>query len=322
MAAKRKPLPKIEQRDVIDGYLHTYDRNGRLCLDTANRERIVLVRDLRVYGDNLHIGALGWTIPETSDGYKIVDVEFDTGQRLRLNRYAFERITPETEVSVANELLTRYKNTRFDSDPEVAQSCREKWIASNYGDYMSLGETIQYGVGDQELYAFTFPSLKEIARLKVNKHYPVKVGFSKNSSDGAYGRIRSQIVEKAAYPERPEVLCIWRTWDGRDLEAQVHKYLRNLGRAVPASLGKEWFQTSVEELLEIISKCGFAEFSEDRVVDGADETLEEAFSGLMANGATIEIGMVPGQAAVALGLRYPEQNVQRSDASERRSRGV
>ena len=159
-------------------------------------------------------------------------------------------------------------------------------------------------MGDQELYAFTFPSLKEVAALKRDPYYPVKIGFSKNPSDGAYGRIRSQIFEKAAYPERPEVLLVWRTWDGRDLETQIHRSLRCLERSIPASLGKEWFLTSTEELVEIISTCHFADLSVDRVVGGTSETIEEAFDELMANGATIEMQMIPGQAAVSIGIRH------------------
>lgn len=316
MPANRKALPKIDQREVTDGYLYTYDRDGRLCLDAESPERIVLVHDLRVYGPNLHIGTLGWTIPETTDGYKVVDVHFDTGQKLRLSRYAFERVTPETEASVASDLLNRYRNTRFDADPTIAEDCRKKWIATNYGEYMSLRATVHRGVGDQGVYAFTFPSLKELASLKGDSHYPVKVGFSKNSSDGAFGRIRSQILEKSAYPERPEVLCVWRTWDGRNLETQIHKHLRHLGRKAASSLGKEWFLTSLEELLEIIGHCDFADLPADRVVSGADETIEEGFAELMANGANIEMRMVPGQAAISMGIRYADEKAEESDASE------
>lgn len=179
MAKKAKPLPRVAQRECDAGIVHTYDSGGRLCLDIENRERIVLVHDLRTYGDGLHIGALGWTIPETTDGYTFADVLFDTGQKLRLKRYAFERVTVEAANTVAAELVSRNRNTRFDADPGVAASCREDWIAKYYGDYLTLFETIVKGVGDQELYAFTFPSLIELARLKGQDHYPVKIGFQK-----------------------------------------------------------------------------------------------------------------------------------------------
>jgi len=300
--------------------MHTYDSGGRLCLDIENRERIVLVHDLRTYGEGLPVGALGWTIPETSDGYTFADIMFDTGQKLRLKQYAFERVAVESASAVANELIAQNRNTRFDADPFVAASCREDWIAKYYGEYLTLSETIVKGVGDQELYAFTFPSLIELATLKGDELYAVKVGFSKNSSDGAIGRIRSQILEKAGFPEKPNVLLVFRTWDGRHLETQIHKRLRSLGRRVPDSLGREWFMTSTAELLRTIDECDLADLPPDRLITGADETLEEDFAGLMAGGATIEMGMVPGEAAVSIGIRYPKEEAEPCDEPERKRR--
>jgi hypothetical protein len=306
MRAKRKPLPRIAETLIQDGYVYTFDPDGRLCLDCKNKERIVLTHDLRVYGPNLHIGALGWTIPNTSDGYSVVDVEFDTGQTLRVKRYIFERIVEETEESAVSKLLARYKNTRFDADPKVAGRCREEWVVKTYSHILSLSATVERGVGDQEVYAFTFPSLKELAQLRGDSHFPVKVGYSKDSWEGAYGRIKSQILEKAAYPEKPVVLCVWRTWDGRGLETQIHRKLRSFKRRVSASLGSEWYQTSLEELLDIIAACNFAELPSDRVVIGASETIAEGFAELMADGATIEMSSNGGE--LRIGIRYPDKD--------------
>ena len=316
MAKKSKPLPKVAMREIVDGYLHTYDAGGRLCLDIDNLIELCWTNDLRTYGDDLHIGALGWTIPETTYGYTFADVVFDVGQQLRLKRYAFERVTVESAKAVAAKLIADNRNTRFDADPGVAASCREDWIAKYYGEYLTLSETIVKGVGDQELYAFSFPSLIELARLKGNEHYPVKVGFSKNASDGAFGRIRLEINEKAGFPEKPNVLLVFRTWDGRQLETEVHKRLRLLGRKSPDSLGREWFVTSTAELLQIVDECDLADLPSDRLIIGADETLEEGFAELMADGATIEMGMVPGQAAVSIGIRYPDEKAEQSDERE------
>ncbi|MCA9252041.1 MAG: GIY-YIG nuclease family protein [Phycisphaerae bacterium] len=320
MAKKPKPLPKVATREIVDGYLHAYDADGRLCLDIEKRERIVLVHDLRTYGDDLHIGALGWTIPETTDGYTFADVIFDAGQKLRLNRYAFERVTVESAKVAADRLIKNNRNTRFDADPVVAASRRGDWVAKYYGEYLTLSETIVKGIGDQELYAFTFPSLIELATARGDERYPVKVGFSKNSSDGALGRIRSQILEKAGFPEKPNVLLVFRTWDGRQLETQVHKRLRSLGRKISASLGREWFMTSIGELLQMIDQCDLADLPPDRAITGADETVEEGFAGLMADGASIEMGMVPGQAAVSISIRYPSDKAEQTDEPERKPR--
>jgi hypothetical protein len=307
---KRNALPTIHQRVVIEGFVHTYDRGGRECLDVHERERIVLVRDLRVYGRDLHIGALGWTMPETGDGYHAVDVVFDDGQRFRLSRYAFERVAAGSEGQVANELIHRFKGTRFDVDPEVAADCRKQWIQDQYGPHMNVASTIHAGTGDQELYAFTFPTLKELAAFKGEHRYPTKIGFSKDQAGGALRRIRSQTVDQTAYPERPEVLLVWRTWDGRSLETQVHSHLRLLRRRARNSIGKEWFITSTEELREVISRCDLSGFPHDRVICGAEETIEEELEKLMEDGATIEMEMLPGQAVARIEVRYPEEDVQ------------
>jgi hypothetical protein len=157
-----------------------------------------------------------------------------------------------------------------------------------------------------------FPSPKGVGVIAVTSMY-FPFGFSANASEGALGRIRSQIIEKAGYPERPDILCLWRTWDGRKLESQVHNHLRGLARAVPESLGKEWFLTSQQELLGIVGRCELPDLPPDRAVGGADETLEEGFSALMAEGATIEMGMVPGQAAISLRVRHPEDEAEPQD---------
>jgi hypothetical protein len=236
----------------------------------------------------------------------VVDVEFDSGQRLRVKSYIFERIAPGTEETTVASLLTRYKNTRFDADPKVAESCREEWTVKTYGPTFSLSATIQRGVGDQEVYAFTYPSLKELAQLRGDCFYPVKVGYSKDSWEGCYGRIKAQILENAAYPEKPEVLCIWRTWDGRHLEKQVHRKLRACNRKVTTSLGTEWFLSSLAELLEIIERCDFAELPTDRVVIGASDTIAEGFAEFMAEGATIE--MSSKGSALRIAIRHPEND--------------
>jgi hypothetical protein len=73
--------------------------------------------------------------------------------------------------------------------------------------------------------------------------------------------------------------------------------------------------TSTAELLRTIDECDLAELPPNRVVTGADETIEEGFVGLMADGVTIEMGMVPGKAAVSIGIRYPKERAEQSDPS-------
>ena len=115
-----------------------------------------------------------------------------------------------------------------------------------------------------------------------------------------------QIGEKAAFPERPKVILVRRTWDGRELETKVHQKLKSMGRKCSESLGTEWFRTCVSELILMLQEFDTATLPVDRVITGADETLEEDFATILAQGATIEMGMVSENAAVRIGIRYPE----------------
>ena len=59
-------------------------------------------------------------------------------------------------------------------------------------------------------------------------------------------------------------------------------------------------------MVEILAECNPAPFPTNRPLTGADETLEEGFIGLMAQGATIEYSMMPGSAYVSIGIRYKD----------------
>jgi hypothetical protein len=61
---------------------------------------------------------------------------------------------------VSARVMSQYKDTRFDTDPKVAASCRAAWITKNYGPFMSLDHTVIRGEGDQELYAYITPARK------------------------------------------------------------------------------------------------------------------------------------------------------------------
>jgi hypothetical protein len=60
--------------------------------------------------------------------------------------------------------------------------------------------------------------------------------------------------------------------------------LRLLGRKAPDSLGRKWFVTSTAELLQLIDECDLFDLPSDRLIAGADETLEGGFAELMAGG--------------------------------------
>lgn len=110
-------------------------------------------------------------------------------------------------------------------------------------------------------------------------------------------------LELAGFPERPEALCIWRTWDGRILERQVHRMLRTAGRRISDAPGREWFVTSKEELQSVLGKIEPAEFPQDRVLLGEEPSLAEGMTELMAQGSTIEFSTPGDGAAVRTAIR-------------------
>ncbi|MBX3438006.1 MAG: hypothetical protein KF861_10985, partial [Planctomycetaceae bacterium] len=201
-----------------EGFVHCYDENGRLAWDCEHAERVILTEDLRRYGEGLHIGQLGWTIPEACDGYKWVEVRFDNGVRISVLSYGLERLRPDDAEAFSERMIAEHRGTRFDADPVAAEADRLRWIREENAGFVIADDMIEFGEGSQEVYAFTFPSLKELALLKGIDRYPVKVGFTANNEGGAVARIRGLMFELAGFPERAEILVVCRTADGRGLE--------------------------------------------------------------------------------------------------------
>ena len=291
----------VVKREVSpEGYLYCYDKNGRSCWGSPEPERVVLTNDLRKYATGLHIGSLGWTVPGTTDGYKWVDVQFDCGPRLPILVYGLERVPPERGDEVSARLIAEHKNTRFDADPAVAEECRREWVRKSYEAFLATDEMVESGEGDQEVYAFTFRSLQELAKLKNEAMYRVKVGWTQNKDDGSLGRIRGFAFEKAAFPERPSILLIQSTWNGRALETAIHRRLREQGRRILTAPGVEWFLTNAAEILAICN-----EFKDTvskpakKPLLGASNTLQDEFAAL-GDSAHVEAVQYPGSAAVGI----------------------
>jgi hypothetical protein len=268
----------IVKRDVdAEGRVDCYDKNDRPCWDMNHSERVVLTADLRRYAEGLHIGQLGWTLPETCDGYRSVDVRFDNGPTIEVLTFSLQRVLPECAEAISAQLIAGYRGTEFDADGAVAAQRREEWIRAHYGSFVETEGLVIMGDGPEELYAFTFPSLKELALLKNQSCYPVKVGYTRR---GAMARVaglmdvprygpadlpaglvsgvqlaeamgENSSVERAGYPEKPGLLLVYRTTNGRVLEQAVHQKLSQMGRHVGEAPGREWYRTNTDELVQI-----------------------------------------------------------------------
>ena len=303
----------VKSKVSAEGYLYCYEKNGRACWGSPDCQRVVLTNDLRKYAKTLHIGSLGWTVPGTTDGYKWIDVEFDSGPRLPLLVYGIGRFPPERAEEIAARLIAENRNTRFDADPTVAEQCRREWIRASYADFLELDHTIEAGEGDEEVYASTLPSLQELSALKNEPTYPVKIGWTQNKGDGSLGRIRSFAFEKAAFPERPRVLLIHSTWNGRALETAVHKELHKQGRRVTTAPGAEWFLTNAAEVAAICEEYG-ANIPKpaSKPLLGAERTLQEGFEAL-GDDARIEKVDYPGSACVGIRIVLDKGRHQQSE---------
>jgi hypothetical protein len=302
MAKKTQFDGIIVKREISpEGYVYCYDKNDRTCWGSPDPERIVLMHDLRKYAAGLHIGQLGWTVPGTSDGYKWTDVQFDCGPRLPILVYSLERVPPERADDISARLLAANRNTRFDADPNVAQRCHQEWVRKSYETFVATDQMVESGTGDQEVYAYTFQSLQELARLKKESRYPVKVGYTADKNAGAIERIRSQIFEAAAFPERPSVLLVHRTWNGLGLEAAIHKRLRDQGQHIVTGPGAEWFKTNYVEIRAICNELqDSVEKPKLKPLSGASTTLQES----LGDNAHMEVVQYPGSAAVGLRIVY------------------
>lgn len=255
------------------------------------------------------MGQLGWTIPETTDGYKETDVHFDTGQRLRVFTYALRRVLEDKAVDISESLKAQYRNTRFDADPTVAEMCRIKWASDMYGAFLSLDEMCIAGEGDEEVYAYTYPSLRELATHRGEEQYPVKIGYTTECDAGSLGRIRQQTTEKAGYPEKPILLLVQQTWDGRKLETLIHQSLQKLNRRSVESLGREWYRSNKNELFKILQECPSPPLPEGRAAKGAHETLEDGFRDILSRGGSIECSMDSG-ACIRMSIKEPDEENQ------------
>ena len=306
MAKKNRFDGIVAKREVDDeGFVHAYDKNDRACWSGVQPERVVLIQDLRKYASDLYIGQLGWTVPGTTDSYKWIDVAFDNGVQLPILVYGIERVIPERAAAIAADLLKKNRNTRFDADPIVAERCFREWVKKEHAEWVDTNETVESGNGPEEVYAFSFPSLQKLARLKGATDYPVKIGYSGNQDAGAVQRIRGQMIEVAAFPERPVLLLVCRTWDGRALELLIHAELRRRDRRLATAPGTEWFMSNEREVAELCRELGpNVSKPNSKPLSGAGP----GFSDLVADGAHVELVRYPDSACVGIRITEPKPN--------------
>ena len=249
----RRPKATQKERDEF-GNIYTRDLSGRPCWDTVQPQRVLLLHDLRMHDARLHAGLLGMTLPEATDGYRFVGVEFDNGARAVCSAVAVQEVAVEYASKRAADLIAANRGTRFDADPTVADIEHQRWLIDTFSKTLDFLETEWTGTGLEEVYAYSYESLRELARIRHEDCFPIKIGWSGNGITPSLTRI-SQQVFGPGIPERPLVLAVHRTRNGRALEKFLHQHLKAHGAHKKDAIGSEWFMTSVDAFRQIVGNA-------------------------------------------------------------------
>jgi hypothetical protein len=103
------------------------------------------------------------------------------------------------------------------------------------------------GEGSSSVYVYYLPTYREQAIQKGEKTWACKVGFT----DGdPLTRVLTQA--STALPENPRIAIILYTERARDWETAIHAILRIRGSHLTTVPGTEWFDTSPDEIMDII----------------------------------------------------------------------
>ncbi len=106
----------------------------------------------------------------------------------------------------------------------------------------------QIGQGPELVYFYTFPAYRELARLRNEGNFPIKIGMSTRP---VFDRIFEQLG--TSNPEWPVVLLAIRCDDARRIERVLHELLDLQYSHIERSPGNEWFLTSLEEIVSLLS---------------------------------------------------------------------
>lgn len=260
---KIKRPKKINFRTDESGVISISNETGRTCVDDKTSTRVLLIADLRRGHPQLKPGVLGRTLPNTSDYYRFVGVQFDNGVTEVVSVSAVQPIVEDAAAALVAMLRDQIKGTLFDWDDSIAEEHLRKWEAKAFDGSLDISQVVRGGYGPHELYAYTFPSLIALAEARGQEHYPVKIGYTGVAGEisPSLTRIDGQLGESAGRFEAARILGVWNSWNGRALESRVHKHLRGLNRKVHSAVGREWYSTHIDELRALVEATTITERS-------------------------------------------------------------
>lgn len=109
---------------------------------------------------------------------------------------------------------------------------------------------VEAGTGPETVYVYFFSAYRDQAAYRGRNTWPIKVGMTKGTVPV---RLRDQIG--TAMPEDYTLGLIYSCADAKTLESAIQGTLRQRGKAMNGP-GREWFDSSVSEVLEIIDFIG------------------------------------------------------------------
>jgi hypothetical protein len=122
----------------------------------------------------------------------------------------------------------------------------ESLLAGSRGDIV-LAADEWFGVGDETVYCYTFPSLIELARFKGDLRMPMKIGKTASTS---LDRVSLQCG--VSNPEQPVIPLAVRVENAALFERAIHRILTIWNRWMDNAPGAEWFNTSKPEIMTIV----------------------------------------------------------------------
>ncbi|MDE8668394.1 GIY-YIG nuclease family protein [Pseudarthrobacter sp. H3Y2-7] len=142
-----------------------------------------------------------------------------------------------------------YGTWRWLRAPEVAELSALVQPELSDEESLALEDVQAEGEGQGSMYVYYFPAYKDLAELRGEPTWPVKVGMT--AAGNATVRVADQ--QGTAMPERPVLAYVRKTSTPRKLETAVQAILFFRGRQIEDAAGDEWFDSSPDEVRSIVN---------------------------------------------------------------------
>lgn len=176
-------------------------------------------------------------------GHRFEHPPFSESVALPIESSGFQAAAPSIPSSSTSDRVSDVP-AAFRTENLTVQHLGNQWQARK-GVILSQAKCYGCGIGSEYVYCYSYPTHLELADLKKDKCFRIKVG---SASGDPIERICQQFAgNKTALSEPPIVLLLFQTLSARHLERWLHKRLNRVQEAA----GTEWFVSNLEELIEL-----------------------------------------------------------------------